>query len=108
MLIDSSELAKAFFVGFFVFGVVIPVLPAMLTAWMYVQIMGRISMKEAMLIGVATSTAAFLAWLYYGVSNGFYAWLTFPPLSCVAMAIISMVSTFALCYWWHKRRIGPR
>ena len=69
--------------------------------------MTRISMKEAMVISVATSTAAFFAWLYYSTSNGFYVWVTFPPLSYVVMAIISMVSTFTFCFWRHNRKIGP-
>ncbi len=107
MLIDSSDLAKAFIVGYILFGLVIPVLPAMLTAWACVHIMSRISMKEAMLTGAATSTAACVAWLFYSTSNGFYDWLVFPPPACVAMAAISMVATFTLCYWWHNRKIGP-
>lgn len=107
MLIDSSDLAKAFIVGYILFGLVIPVAPAMLTAWWCAQLMSRISTKEAMLTGAATSAAAFFAWLFYSRSNGFYGWLVFPPAACVAMAAISMVATFILCYWLHNRKIGP-
>ena len=39
MLIDSSDLAKAFIIGYILFGLVIPVLPAMLTAWACAHIM---------------------------------------------------------------------
>ena len=105
MLIDSSDLAKAFIVGYILFGLVIPVAPAMLTAWWCAQLMSRISKKEAMLTGVAASTAAFFTWLYYSTSNGFYDWLVFPPAACVVMAAISMVATFTLCYWRHSRKI---
>ena len=59
MLIDSSDLAKAFIIGNILFGVVILVAPAMLTARWCAQLMPRLSTKEAMLIGAATSTAAF-------------------------------------------------
>lgn len=107
MLIGSSDLATAFIFGYILFGLVIPVAPAMLTAWACVHIMSRITMKEAMLTGVATSAAAFFAWLFYSNSNGFYAWLVFPPAACVAMAAISMIATFAMCYWLHNRKISP-
>ena len=107
MLIDSSGLATAFIIGYILFGLVIPVAPATLSAWWCAQLMPRISVKESMLTGAATSTAAFFAWLFYSTSNGFYAWLVFPPAACVAMAAISMVATFTLCYWRHSRKIGP-
>lgn len=104
---DSSDLVKGAIVGFVLYGVILPVLPAMLTARCCPYIMSRISMTEAMVVGALTSTAVSLGWFYYSVSNGFYAWVTFPTFPCVAVAIISIVCTFVLCYWWHNRKISP-
>lgn len=107
MIIDSSGWSKAFIVGYVLFGLVVPVAPAMLTAWWCAQLMPRISTKEAMLAGAATGTVAFLAWLFYSWPRGYFVWLVFPTVACVAMAAISMVFTFTLCYWQHNRKISP-
>lgn len=107
MLIDSSDLARAFIVGYILFGLVMPIAPAMLTAWWCAKLMTRISTKEAMFTGAVTSTAAFFACLFYSESKGYFDWLVFPPAACVAMAAISMAATFTLCYWRHTRKINP-
>ena len=107
MIIDSHGGPGAFIFLHILFGVVIPVAPAMLTARWCAQLMTRISTKEAMLTGAATGTVAFFAWVFYGWPRGYFVWLEFPPAACIAMAAISMVATFILCYWQHNRKVNP-
>lgn len=107
MIIDSHGGPGAWVFAYILFGVVIPVAPAMASAWWCSQLMPRISTKEAMITGAATGAVAFFAWLFYSWPRGYFIWLDFPTAACFAMAAISMIVTFILCYWQHNRKISP-
>lgn len=107
MILDSHGGVGAWIFAHILFGVVIPVAPAMASAWWCSQLMTGISTKEAMRTGAATGTVAFFAWLFYSWPRGYFVWLAFPTAACFTMAAISMVVTFILCYWQHNRKISP-
>ena len=66
-----------------------------------------VRLHSAQVVQFSSALDTFFAWLFYSWPKGYFVWLTFPPAACVAMAAISMVATFTLCYWWQDRQISP-
>ncbi len=114
MMIDGTGIIMGIMKIAFLSFIVVPVVPALLTAWACSRVMVRISPRQVMISGVVVGMIAAIVWfgsatvwLVYAPGPG-VVWVDgAPPFPCLVTAFISSVATFVLCYWWNSRQINP-